>query len=292
MKDPVLWIFVLALALVGAGLYYVQYHQEQAQPATIPMPDAPPATQTVEAPAVRYPIPQAAPAQAAPQAVPSPEGGGQPVAEQPPALPPLDDSDALLQAELAQLAAGQPLGNQLNLDRIVRRFVVTIDNLPAAKLPRKQLASRPVAGRFAVSGEPDTLYLSPRNFFRYTPFVQLVESIDSEQLVSLYVRFYPLFQQAYEELGYPSAYFNDRLVEVIDHLLEAPDIQQPVRLVRPRVLYQFADPQLEALSAGQKVLIRVGADNAARLKAKLGELRAGLVAMSSSPKPSEPPLVE
>lgn len=122
--------------------------------------------------------------------------------------------------------------------------------------------------------------------------MQLVESIDSEQLVSLYVRFYPLFQQAYEELGYPSAYFNDRLVEVIDHLLEAPDIQQPVRLVRPRVLYQFADPQLEALSAGQKVLIRVGPDNAARLKAKLGELRAGLVAMSSSPKPSEPPLVE
>ena len=92
---------------------------------------------------------------------------------------------------------------------------VTVDNLPGAKLPRKQLSTRPVPGRFGVSGEGDTLYLSPGNFSRYTPFVQLVESVDTEPLVSLYVEIYPLFQQAYEELGYPSAYFNDRLIDVM-----------------------------------------------------------------------------
>jgi hypothetical protein len=170
----------------------------------------------------------------------------------------------------------------LNLDRIVRRFAVTVDNLPGAKLPRKQLSIRPVPGRFGVSGEGDTLYLSPGNFSRYTLFVQLVESVDTEQLVSLYVGLYPLFQQAYEELGYPSAYFNDRLIDVIDHLLDAPEMNEPVRLVRPKVLYQFADPQLEALSAGQKILIRVGPDNGSRLKAKLRDLRAALSEVSRS----------
>ena len=286
MKDPVLWVFVLVLALVGAGVYYLQYGPERAQPAPIPVPEAAPQVDKAEAPAVRYPIPgasapqPAAEPEAAPRSAPGP--AAQPAAEPTAALPPLDDSDALLRGELMRLLAGQRIGDQLNLDAIVRRFVVTLDNLPGAKLPRKQLSTRPVSGRFVVSGEGNTLYLSPGNFSRYTAFVQLVESIDTEQVVSFYVGIYPLFQQAYAELGYPSAYFNDRLIDVIDHLLEAPDIDKPVRLVRPKVLYQFADPQLEALSAGQKVLIRVGPDNAARLKAKLRELRTALSQVSRS----------
>ena len=210
----------------------------------------------------------------------SPQAGLQPQAEQPPSLPPLDASDALLHGELARLTPGQRLGDQLYLDGMVRRLVVSIDNLTAAKLPRKRLFARPVEGRFAVTGEDDALYLSPEHFARYTPFVGLVESIDSDALLALYLRVYPLLQQAYEELGYPSAYFNDRLVDVIDHLLDAPDINAPLRLERPRVLYQFADPRLEGLSAGQKVLIRVGPDNASRLKAQLRELRAGLVQLA------------
>jgi len=276
MKDPVLWVFVLALALVGAGVYYFQYQPETPQTAPQPVAQPAPSVDAVEAPAVRYPIPETAPAPPAKEPGAAPEADAQPRAEQAPPLPPLDDSDARVHGELARLFPGQRIAEQFNLDRIVRRFAVTVDNLPGAKLPRKQLSTRPVPGRFAVSGEGDTLYLSPGNFSRYTAFVQLVESVDTEQLVSLYVGLYPLFQQAYEELGYPSAYFNDRLIDVIDHLLDAPEINEPVRLVRPKVVYEFADPQLEALSAGQKILIRMGPDNASRLKAKLRELRAAL----------------
>jgi hypothetical protein len=49
-------------------------------------------------------------------------------------------------------------------------------------------------------------------------------------------------------------------------------------VVRPKVLYQFADPDLETRSAGQKILLRMGAENAARVKAKLTEIRRELVA--------------
>ena len=282
MKDPVLWVFVLALALVGAGVYYFQYQPEtpQTAPQTVPQP-APPVA-VAEAPAARYPIPETPPSPPAAEPGAAPEAEGQPPADQAPPLPQLNDSDALVHGELARLFPGQRIAEQLNLDSIVRRFAVTVDNLPGPKLPRKQLSTRPVPGRFGVSGEGDTLYLSPGNFSRYTAFVQLIESVSIERLVSLYVGLYPLFQQAYEELGYPSGYFNDRLIDVIDHMLEAPEINEPVRLVRPKVLYQFADPQLEALSAGQKVLIRVGPDNASRLKAKLRELRAALSQVSRS----------
>jgi hypothetical protein len=100
-----------------------------------------------------------------------------------------------------------------------------------------------------------------------------MEQANTQSLVQSYARFYPLFQKAYEDLGYPNGYFNDRLVEVIDHLLAAPDVPAPVALAQPKVLYEFADPALEARSAGQKILMRIGPVGEARVKAKLREIR-------------------
>ena len=70
--------------------------------------------------------------------------------------------------------------------------------------------------------------------------------------------------------------------QVIDNLLATPQPQQPVDLVRPNVMYMYADPGLESRSAGQKLLMRMGPDNAAAIKAKLTELRAAITA--SAPK--------
>ena len=42
---------------------------------------------------------------------------------------------------------------------------------------------------------------------------------------------------------------------------------------QPWVRYEFVDPQLQALSSGQKMLVRMGPENARRLKAVLAELR-------------------
>ena len=108
--------------------------------------------------------------------------------------------------------------------------------------------------------------------------MRVLASVDARALVSTYVRAYPLFQKAYRELGYPKGNFNDRLVEAIDDMLAAPEIAAPVALIRPKVLYEFADPDLETRSAGQKVLIRMGAANAAQVKAKLREIRKELLA--------------
>ena len=108
-----------------------------------------------------------------------------------------------------------------------------------------------------------------------------VDQVDATALVGVYERYYPLFQQAYRELGYQNGYFNDRLVEVLDHLLAAPDAGAAPALVHPSVFYQYADPALEQLSAGQKILVRMGPANAARVKAKLREVRAALVGVPS-----------
>jgi hypothetical protein len=67
-------------------------------------------------------------------------------------------------------------------------------------------------------------------------------------------------------------------VQVIDSLSNAPEPVGPIALVRPNVMYTFADPALESRPAGQKLLIRMGPDNAAAVKAKLAELRAAITA--------------
>ena len=102
--------------------------------------------------------------------------------------------------------------------------------------------------------------------------------------MALYARLYPLFQQAYEELGYPKRYFNDRLVAVLDHLLQAPEPQGPLRVkltpvntevtnLRPWVRYEYVDPALESLSSGQKIMVRMGPANELRAKALIRDLR-------------------
>jgi hypothetical protein len=168
-----------------------------------------------------------------------------------------------------------------DLEDIVRRIVATVDNLPRESYATRLNPVKPIPGPFVASGRDATLVIAPANEKRYAEFVRLAESVDPARAVALYLRFYPLFQQAYVDLGYPQGYFNDRLVAVIDHLLAAPEVSGPVRLATPHVLYEYVDAELQERSAGQKALIRMGPANAARLKARLRELRAEIVKQSA-----------
>ena len=194
--------------------------------------------------------------------------------------PDMDHSDAELQAILPPVIGAAAVKDFLEHENMVRRFVVTVDNIPRQKLPLERRPVQKVAGTFLVQGDDTHATLDPANYARYRPYVAVVRNLDVTALMKVYVRFYPLLQHAYENLGYPKGYFNDRLVESIDVLLATPQLTGPVDLVRPNVMYQFADPALEARPAGQKLMLRMGPDNAAAIKEKLTEMRAALTAAS------------
>jgi len=134
---------------------------------------------------------------------------------------------------------------------------------------------KPVPGPFAAEGSGGDMAIGPQNALRYRPYIVAMEGVEAKRLVMTYVQLYPLFQAAYQELGYPNAYFNDRLIVAIDDMLAAPEIPSP-KLAQPKVLYEFADPAVEALSAGQKILVRMGPENAKRVKDKLRAIRREL----------------
>jgi hypothetical protein len=228
------------------------------------------------------PPPPPASTASAPAPAPQPsEGPRHPVETKPDVpLPALKESDPVVIEGLAGLLGKPAIAKFLNLDEVVRRIVATVDNLPRESYATRLNPVKPIGGLFIASGSGDKLAIAPGNAARYAEFVKLAESVDSAQAVALYLRFYPLFQQAYRDLGYPDGYFNDRLVDVIDHLLATPEVRGPVALVTPHVLYEYASAELEERSSGQKAMLRMGPENATRLKAKLRELRAELIKQS------------
>lgn len=190
-------------------------------------------------------------------------------------LPNLDDSDEFLKLELGDLF-GPDLRPLLADSRVIERIVVTIDNLPRPHVTERMRPLTAIQGPFPAdeSGAENEYILNPEGYRRFDSLVRLFADTDSEAMAGLYRRYYALFQDAYDDLGYPDGYFNDRLIEVIDHLQTVPRPAEPIVLLRTHVLYQFADPELEALSSGQKLLLRMGPDNAQTVLAKLRELRA------------------
>lgn len=272
MNKTARWL--LAAALLGGAVIALYLWQQ----STLPEPQllspveapAPPAAavEPEPEPAIRYPIQQ----DPAPQAEPK-------------TLPALTASDPAIWDALVALFGQAPVQQLFHPQEIVRRIVVTVDNLPRQSAAARLLPIKPVGAKFRTAGSAESLAIAAENAARYTPYVDLAEMTDARKFVALYVRYYPLFQRAYQDLGYPNGYFNDRLVAVIDHLLAAPEIDAPVALVQPHVLYEFADPGLEARSAGHKILVRMGSANAVRIKAKLREIRTALTARPPQPGP-------
>jgi hypothetical protein len=266
-------LLVLAVVAVGVAVWLFR----QRAPAPVPAQAPPPVTAPASAPApepvasqaagVQYPVPAAAPADAAPPSI---------------------------EQALTDLFGRKTLLSMFQLDDFPRRLVATVDNLGRQHAPSQLWPVNPAGGRLVVEPHGDAQAIGADNGMRYTPYVLLLETVDLHKAVDTYARLYPRFQRAYEELGYPKGYFNDRLVQVIDQLLATPHpdgplkvhlptINSPVQPERPWVMYEYDDPALQSLSSGQKLLLRMGPVNQRRVETKLAELRK-LLTTSAAPR--------
>lgn len=235
-------ILVVLLLAVAGGFAYWYLQQERASKQSLPAAEShdsiPP-----EASGPRFPLPV------------------EPLADRPNVqpLPGLDDSDEYLRLDVSRVFSPEVAALLVN-QALIERIVATVDNLPRPRIAERIRPVKPLDSDFAALGQDDSgeFILGIDNYQRYDKVVAQLGSVDIDAMIDLYRRYYPLFQKAYEGLGYPDAYFNDRLIEVLDHLLATPDPGAEVVLLRPKVFYEFADKQLESLSSGQKLLIRIG----------------------------------
>jgi len=260
-RETAQWLVPVLLAIGAAGAlwyYWIAVNEVDPTPVTVPAPVVDEPAATLEP---VHPLPETS------RVVPTHRPNLVP-------LPPLDQSDDYFKLALGNLFGGT-IEEILAESGVIERIVASVDNLPRTHGAERIRPSGRIGEPFAVDGQEDIdeFTISPVNYERYDVLVDLLAGADLEEAAEVYRRYYPLFQSAYVNLGYPDGYFNDRLVEVIDHLLETPEIDDPVSLVRPHVLYEFADPELESLSGGQKLLLRIGAEHRSRIKETLGDFR-------------------
>lgn len=191
---------------------------------------------------------------------------------------PADAGEAAVNKELAKNWPLAQLRKYFNLQEQARRLVITVDNLPREHVPSQLRVTRGVPELLRVKKEGETITLDPSNYERYDRIIGYVEKMDARKIGRLYAKFYPLLQRTYEETGFPEERFHDRVLAALDDMMDAPRPTGPIRLVQPKVLYRFEDDHLENLSAGQKIMIRVGPENAARLRKVLARVRAAIAA--------------
>lgn len=192
-------------------------------------------------------------------------------------LPELAESDGFVKDAVRVLSRHPGLASWMATDELVHRFVGAVVDVAGGESPTENLDFLQPAGDFAVRESGSATLISESSYARYDPFVETLESIDTQDLVRLYHELRPLFEEAFAELGIPSWTFEDTLDRAFDNVLAVTPPAGPVRVEMDLTNYVFVDPQLEGQSPLAKQLMRMGPDNLTRLQAKVRGIRDGIL---------------
>ncbi len=222
-----------------------------------------------ERPEPRYPLPQrqpdpepAAPLDPAELSLLAPDpvdAESAPGVSEPVSWPSLIDSDPRAVTVLEALIGAPAVQRWLRPEWIISRLVVMVHSLdgPAPPVEARPLALLRGVPQALDSGD-GTLYWTAASASRHAELIALLGSVAPDLAYAAYRDGYPLFQQAWEELGEPEPWFNDRLIDIIDHLLAGPLVELPIEVVAWEGRFKFADATLEAQSWGRKLMLRQG----------------------------------
>lgn len=197
------------------------------------------------------------------------------VMEVTPPIPEEPPEDETIRQALADIVGPSAALEYIVKDQLISRLVATIDSLTSRQVPSLINPIKAVGGNLTIESEGDRTRMSADNYSRYDGYITLLQNTDTDVLANFYTSNNRWFQEAWEENG-GEGLFNDRLLEVLSHLQQTPDVPGPVYLSKPEAFYLFEDPALEGMTAGQKILVRMGSANAAIVKQKLQELQTKL----------------
>ena len=187
-------------------------------------------------------------------------------------LPNLTDSDPFVFETLQTLQNGIALVNALAEDQIVRKFVVFVENISRGEFPQTGLPYKGLGQEMPVSEIDDNLFVMDQvAHSRFDQVVGTFVETDTDAAVIIYRMLSPLFQQAYAEIGFRNVSFDETLRAAINNILRTTNMEGPYQLVKPSVMYLYADSSIENLAEVHKQLLRIGPENTSALKAKLRE---------------------
>lgn len=188
-------------------------------------------------------------------------------------MPELDQSDAFIHERAPSFSNHSDFPSWLVPEQLIRKFTLLVDNVSRGDLPRKSFSRYAPKKKFQAYRTGLKGYvMAEQSYQRYNLLTTMIDSLDSAAIVAVYKKLQPLFQQAYEELGYPDKDFNQTLLSATDMILMAPVMEGKITLSRPSVMYKFADKKLQRLNQVHKQMIRMGPGNSQKIQAKVREI--------------------
>lgn len=177
-------------------------------------------------------------------------------------LPTLNPRDDSVRELLAGLSGHREYVRWIRLDHLIQKIALVVENISRGTIPIRHFKFLIPKEKFIVAEiSPEIYRIQPEGYHRYNLYADTLASLDLAAGYRVYLSLRPLLNVAYQELGYPDGDFDSVLRLAIKHLLSTPVLSGEVFLIRPSVMYRFADPQIEALSPAQKQLIRMGPRN-------------------------------
>jgi hypothetical protein len=189
---------------------------------------------------------------------------------------PLDISDGTVKTKLLQLSDYEEFARLLIDEALLQRFVIMTSNLADEELAANHQVLRPPEKPFRTYQQADKEWIDPASYKRYTPYIDVLESIEIDSLLGLYAEYKSAIDNIFAEISDPDDQFDDKLMDTIDLLLDTPAVPVPVEVYTDSVMYGYKARQLESLAAPQKQLLRTGPENMRRIKAKLREIKQAL----------------
>ena len=195
-------------------------------------------------------------------------------------LPVLDESDAWFTTKLPTLTWRKELLKLVVTDDMIRRFVVFTDNFSQGTLAYEHTPLITPNTKFTAleqeTAQGTQLQWDESSTRRFSMYVDLLRSMDSEMLVQRYGELKPLIDQAYAELGYPEQDFTEKLQNAITKVLDMEVPKAQPELERPSVMYKYKDESLESLDDAEKLLLRLGKENLLVIKSVMLEINEKL----------------
>ncbi|MDC2964473.1 DUF3014 domain-containing protein, partial [Gammaproteobacteria bacterium] len=160
-------------------------------------------------------------------------------------------------------------------EQLLRKFVAILDNAAAGGFSSNLVEDFKVNGSFVAREIEEGIFeIDFRSYQRFDKIADAIYSIDANRAARLYLTIKPLISEAYKELGYLENDFDAVILSALESVLATPELPGRVLLKRPVVMYEYLDPEYEALNGFQKLILRTGPRNSRLLKQKAREIKS------------------
>ena len=162
-------------------------------------------------------------------------------------------------------------------DYVVERAVALADHLRRGEVPYTLIpVSRPKQP-FKILDDGLRVTIHPDSFERYDPFAQWIDGIDAEALVATYRKFSTVAAGALSAMGVTDVSINEVALAAVTEVISVPNVDLSAELMKQEANWVYVDPELEAMPALHKQIVRMGPINMELVQSKAREIRGALL---------------